>query len=93
MKIGFPDEWREVVNMLYEQLSDKIRTQEGLLEIFNNDVGVKQGCPSPILFGLYMDKLEDWINEKGVGVNIADIIKIVLYADDVILIARTLCSL
>lgn len=45
----------------------------------------------PTLFGLDIDNQEGWINMKGEGgVNIACIIiQTLLYADDVILIAKT----
>jgi hypothetical protein len=41
------------------------------------------------------DKLEQWINDRGSGgINIAGfIMKILLYADAIILAARTLCSI
>lgn len=44
---------------------------------------------------MFIDKLEEWANEKGDGgVNIASIIlRIHLYADDVTLDARMLCNL
>jgi len=49
-------------------IKDKIRNEKGLLERFNSDIGVKQGCLlSPTLFGLHIDKLDKWINKKGRG--------------------------
>ena len=54
--------------------------------------GVKQGCPlSPTLFGLYIDKLEEWLNKaNGEGIQLAEyVIKLLLYPDDLILIAKT----
>jgi hypothetical protein len=53
---------------------------------------VKQGCPlSPILFGIYIDKLENCLEKEGcVGPTLTGIvINLLLYAKDVVLIARS----
>jgi len=48
----------------------------------------------PTLLDLYIDKLEDWINGNGGGINIAGIIiKILLYVHDVDLTTREPCNL
>ena len=58
-----PIEYKAAVYKLYEQVKAKIRTTEGMSECFGNEIGVKQGRPlSPTLFGLYIDKLEEWLN-------------------------------
>ena len=46
---------------------------------------------SPTLFGLYIDKLEEWLNlEGGDGVLMGEyVIRLLLYADDLILIAKS----
>ena len=62
-----------------------------MLECFGSDIGVKQGCPlSPTLFGLYIDKLEEWLNKaNGEEIQLAEyVIRLLLYADDLILIAK-----
>ena len=61
-------------------------------ECFGSDIGVKQDCPlSPTLFGLYIDKLEAWLRKTdGEGVLLAGyVVKLLLYADDLILISQT----
>lgn len=86
------DIYRAVVHRLYEKVRAKIRTSEGMSECFGSDIGVKQGCPlSPTLFGLYIDKLETWLNmSEGEGVHLADyVVKLLLYVDDLILISKT----
>ncbi|MCO5587893.1 hypothetical protein L7F22_041845 [Adiantum nelumboides] len=66
-------------------------------EIFVSTIGVKQGCPlSPTLFGLCIDQLEqmvfDFMQEEGIEeVTICNaVIMLLLYADDVVLLAHTL---
>jgi len=61
-------------------------------ECFGNDIGVKQGWPpSPTLFGLYIDKLEECIRDiRGEGIQLARyLVKLLLYADELILIAKS----
>ena len=66
-ELGVPIHLRAAVHRLYEEVKVKIRTSYGISESFRSDIGVKQGCPlSPTLFGLYIDKLEEWLNlERG----------------------------
>ena len=69
----------------------KIRTSVGISESFRSDIGVKQGCPlSPTLFCLYIDKLKEWLNlQGGDGVRLGEfVIKLLLYADDIVLISK-----
>jgi hypothetical protein len=62
-ELGVPIHLRATVHRLYEEVKVKIRMSTGISEIFRSDIGVKQGCPlSPTLFGLYIDKLEEWLN-------------------------------
>lgn len=90
-ELNIPDEYRVAVHRLYEQVRAKIRTSEGMSECFGSDIGVKKGCPlSPTLFGLYIDKLEDWLNEtfeRGTQL-VGYVVKLLLYADDLILISK-----
>ena len=57
--------------------------------------GVKQGDPlSPLLFGLFIDELEEWIKEHAThpdaGARLgASLVHMLLYADDLVLMART----
>ena len=72
----------------------KTRTSTGISESFRSEIGLKQGFPlSPTLFVLYIDKLEEWLNSQG-GDNIhldKFVIRLRLYANDLILIAK--CAL
>ena len=65
-ELGVPKHLREVVHKLYEEVKVKIRTLASISVSFRSDIGVKQGFPvSPTLFGLYIDKLEEWLNSQG----------------------------
>jgi len=58
----------------------------------NCNIGVKQGCPlSPTLFGIYIDKLEDCLEKAGcIRPTLTSIvINLLLYADDIVLMARS----
>ena len=65
-ELGVPINLRAVVHELDEEVKVKIKTSVGIFESFKSDIEVKQGCPlSPTLFGLYIDKLEEWLNLEG----------------------------
>ena len=54
-------------------------------------MGVKKGFPlSPTLFGLYIDKLKEWINMTNrEGIQLVGYVVRLLYVDDLILITKT----
>ena len=87
---------RAVAHRLYEEVKVKIITLTGISDTFRSHIGVKQGCPlSPTLFGLYIDKLEEWLNlQGGDGIYLGKfVIRLLLYANDLILIAKSTLGL
>jgi hypothetical protein len=91
-EIKVPFELRVVAIRLYENVISKFRNTEGWSEEINCNIGVKQGCPlSPTLFGIYIDKLEDCLEEAGcVGPTLTSIVIILLlYVDDIVLMVRS----
>ena len=95
-ELEVPLHLRAVVHRLYEEVKVKIKTSTGISESFRSDIRVKQGCPlSPTLFGLYIDKLEEWLNlQDGEGALMGEfVIRLLLYADDLILIAKSALGL
>ena len=80
------------MHTLYEEVKLKIRTSTCIYESFRSDIRVKQGFPlSPTLFGLYIDKLEEWLNSQG-GENIhlgKFVTRVLLYTYDLILISKS----
>jgi hypothetical protein len=89
-EIKDPLELRDVATRLYENVIAKYRNTKGWLEEINYNSGVKQSCPlSPTLFDIYIDKLEECLEGSGcVGPTLASIVIILLlYADDIVLMA------
>jgi hypothetical protein len=65
-EIKVPFKLRADTIRLYEKLITKFKKTEGWSKEINYNVGVKQGCPlSPTIFGIYIDKLEDCMEEAG----------------------------
>jgi hypothetical protein len=83
-------ELRDATIRLYENVIAKFRNNEDWLEEINCNIGVKQGCPlSSTLFDIYIDKLEDCLEEAGcVGQTLTGIVIILLlYAEYIVLMA------
>ena len=79
--------------MHYESVSRHVRSSKGLSKAAASTIRLKQGCPlSPTLFGLYIDEVSHYIERfGGLGARLAGIaIRILLYADDIVLISDTL---
>jgi hypothetical protein len=78
---------------MYQNISIKIRLNGQLGDAFSSTLGVKQGDPlSPLLFGLFIDRLEAFLASEHprIGVNLHGIlINLLLYADDLVLMAET----
>ena len=57
--IGVSVRFLNAIKSTYEKVQCAVSTPHGLTNYFTSLAGVKQGCPlSPLLFGLYVDKLE-----------------------------------
>jgi hypothetical protein len=85
-------ELRGVVVRLYENVLSKFKNTEGWSEEINYSTGVKKDCPLSLnLFGTYIDKLEDWLEDPGcVSLTLVGIfIILLLYVDYIILMARS----
>ena len=80
------------IKSLYSSNSAFIRINNELqTDWFDVPSGVRQGDPlSPTLFSLFINDLVDYMQNTGVGINInSDLISILLYADDIILLAKS----
>ena len=58
---------------------------------FGVDVGVRQGCVlSPVLFSVFINGLVEAVKSVGIGVRYgSDLISMLLYADDIVLFAKS----
>ena len=76
---------------LYKTVKSCVRINGLTTDFFDVNCGLKQGCLlSPLLFNLYIDDLVRDMNLLNIGIDIDDEkLCILLYADDVILIADT----
>jgi hypothetical protein len=91
-EIKVPLELKAAAIQMYENVVAKFTNTEGWSKEINCNIRVKQGCPlSPTLFGIYIDKLEDCLEKPGcVGPTLTSIvINLLLYANDIVLMARS----
>ena len=84
-----------VVQSLYTDVQCAVKVNDYLSPLFKVSQGVKQGCKlSPTLFSLYINDLVNEIKQMNLGVDIDELqLSILLYADDVALIAPDADSL
>ena len=76
---------------MYNNNESCVRLNSYLTDWFKVEKGVRQGDGlSPTLFGLYINDLAAEINQLELGVNIGDLkISILLYADDIVILANS----
>ena len=75
---------------MYKQDEACVLTSEGPTEMFECNIGVKQGCPaSPLLFSLYLDELETLLEDASENIDCPRLaqllIAILMFADDIAL--------
>ena len=83
-----------IIMRLYKTMVCRFKTPEGFSVPIHSTIRVKQGCPlSPTLFGLYIDELEDFLLKSslpGDGCYLYQVlISILLFADDIVLLASS----
>jgi hypothetical protein len=83
---------------MYSAAKMQVRLHGRAGEAFDTQCGVKQGDPlSPLLFGLFIDRLEQYMRARlpGVGckVDAQTLLQLLLYADDVVLFAESASEL
>ena len=74
---------------MYEGTRNFVIVGKEKTEFFDVEVGVRQGCVlSPILFSIYINGMAKAVKEGGKGIRVGTKdIPLLLYADDVVLIA------
>ena len=90
-ELKVPFELRATAIRLYENVIAKFKSNEGWSRDIKCNIGVKQGFPlSLTLFGIYIDKLEGCLEEASCvdTILVGIVIILLLYADDIVLLAR-----
>ena len=84
----------KAIASLYSNPRSRVILNEEKTNYFDCPIGVKQGdCLSPSLFAIYINDLAIELKQSGIGVDISNefnaaiMISVLLYADDVVLIA------
>ncbi|MES9880789.1 MAG: reverse transcriptase family protein [Sedimenticola sp.] len=90
-KLGFTGTLLNAIKSIYNNVLYSVKLNGFTTDFFSVTCGLKQGCSlSPILFNLYINDLSLKIRALGKGVRIDDdIVSILLFADDVVLIAES----
>ena len=80
-----------VIKAMYSDVEYCVRLNGVDTEWFKVMNGLKQGCMlSPLLFNLFINNLVETINSLGLGVDIGqEKVSVLLYADDLVLVAET----
>ncbi len=89
--LQLPQKFLNALQSLYENVQCSVRINGTLTDWFPVTLGLKQGCTiSPTLFNLYINGLVRIIKESGIGIDVGvEIIAILLYADDIVLLAES----
>lgn len=90
-RLGVCDSYLRVLKAMYDIVALRVRSNGNMGPEFSSRVGVKQGDPlSPLLFGLFIDRIEAFLRTEmpHVGAKLRGlIIQLLLYADDLTLLA------
>ena len=83
------------IKSLYSSVSSCVRLNGLKTDWFDVNCGLRQGCSlSPLLFNFYINDLATYLKATGIGIKVdEDIICILLYADDIVLLADSQQSL
>jgi len=92
--MGVHGAYMNTLQQMYSNVRMRVRLKGGLSTNIPAEAGVMQGDSlSPLLFGLFMDRIEQYLCARlghDVGVRIAErIVHVLLYADDLALLAET----
>ncbi|CAG2248147.1 unnamed protein product [Mytilus edulis] len=88
--IGISSKMLNALKSLYHKVQSCVKVNGNLTQWFDVQCGLKQGCVlSPILFNIFINNLVNEVKSLNVGIPIEEEkICILLYADDIVLLAE-----
>ena len=92
IKIGVRGPMLDIIKSMYNTVKSKVKNNNTTSEAFSCYIGVRQGeCLSPFLFAMYVNDLEQELDNNGINGIDAGMVKILLllYADDIVLFGKT----
>ena len=90
-KIGVTGQFYKAISSMYLNPKSRIILNEFETDYFDCPIGVKQGdCLSPTLFAIFINDLAEEIKASNVGPDLdsATFVNILLYSDDIVLLAK-----
>ena len=90
-KIGIVGSIYNAISSLYKDPKSRVILNDISTDWFNCPVGVKQGdTMSPTLFAIYINDLAEELKQSEIGIDIDSglIMNVLLYADDIVLLAQ-----
>ena len=91
-QFGINGNMYKAISSMYSNPKSRIILNDFETDYFDCPIGVKQGdCLSPTLFAIFINDLASEIKALDIGVNIGDelVLNILLYADDIVLLAES----
>ena len=91
LQIGITGQMYWAISSLYNNPRSRIILNDFETNYFDCPVGVKQGdCLSPTLFSIFINDIAEEIKQSNIGVKVGEdlLVNILMYADDIVLLAE-----
>ena len=92
LKYGVREKMLDIIKSIYSNVKSRVKFENELSETFTCSLGVRQGeSMSPFLFSMYLNDIEEHFILNGFeGIEIGMLkLFLLLYADDIVLLAET----
>ena len=97
IKSGMHGKMLQLIIEIYSNVKATVRTDEGLTDFLECNLGVRQGCMlSPRLFIIFINELEKMLKKskfRGISLGNAIEVFLLMYADDIVLLGDTVLEL